>query len=126
SMDRNLWHISYEGGILEDPAQPPDEELFQLTVAPEKAPDYPDEVEIEFVRGIPVAVDGQVYSPIALVELLNRLGGKHGIGLIDLVENPLVGIKSRGVYETPGGTILYAAHQELEYLTLERDTMHYK
>ncbi|HEY8391460.1 MAG TPA: argininosuccinate synthase [Capillibacterium sp.] len=126
SMDRNLWHISYEGGILEDPAKAPDEEMFQLTVSPEKAPDCPEEVEIEFVQGIPVAVNGQTYSPVALVEYLNQLGGKHGIGRVDIVENRLVGIKSRGVYETPGGTILYTAHQELEYLTLERDTMHYK
>ncbi|NLY90602.1 MAG: argininosuccinate synthase [Firmicutes bacterium] len=126
SMDRNLWHISYEGGILEDPALPPDEGMFQLTVTPEKAPDSPEEVEIEFEQGIPVAVNGQTYHPVALVEHLNHLGGKHGIGRVDIVENRLVGIKSRGVYETPGGTILYTAHQELEYLTLERDTMHYK
>ena len=126
SMDRNLWHISYEGGVLEDPWQAPDEEMFQLTVAPEKAPDTPEEVEIEFNQGVPVAVNGQTCTPVALIEFLNQLGGKHGIGRIDLVENRLVGMKSRGVYETPGGTILYTAHQELEYLTLERDTMHYK
>jgi argininosuccinate synthase len=126
SMDRNLWHISYEGGVLEDPAQPPEENMFQLTVSPEQAPDDPEEVEIQFEQGVPVAVDGQAYAPVALIEHLNQLGGKHGIGRIDIVENRLVGIKSRGVYETPGGTILYAAHQELEYLTLERDTMHYK
>lgn len=126
SMDRNLWHISYEGGVLEDPWQPPDEEMFQLTVAPEKAPDSPEEIEIGFEQGSPVAVNGQSYTPVALIEHLNHLGGKHGIGRIDIVENRLVGMKSRGVYETPGGTILYTAHQELEYLTLERDTMHYK
>ncbi|MBA2133188.1 argininosuccinate synthase [Capillibacterium thermochitinicola] len=126
SMDSNLWHISYEGGVLEDPWQPPDEEMFRLTVAPEKAPDAPEEITIEFEQGIPVAVNGQSYSPVALIEHLNQLGGKHGIGRIDIVENRLVGMKSRGVYETPGGTILYLAHRELEYLTLERDTLHFK
>ncbi|HBL37196.1 MAG TPA: argininosuccinate synthase [Firmicutes bacterium] len=126
SMDRNLWHISYEGGVLEDPWKAPDETMFQLTVAPDKAPDTPEEVEIEFNQGIPVAINGQTYAPVALIEHLNQLGGKHGIGRIDIVENRLVGMKSRGVYETPGGTILYTAHQELEYLTLERETMHYK
>ncbi|HHW12080.1 MAG TPA: argininosuccinate synthase [Firmicutes bacterium] len=126
SMDSNLWHISYEGGVLEDPWQPPDEEMFRLTVAPEKAPDAPEEITIEFEQGTPVAVNGQSYSPVALIEHLNQLGGKHGIGRIDIVENRLVGMKSRGVYETPGGTILYLAHRELEYLTLERDTLHFK
>lgn len=126
SMDRNLWHISYEGGVLEDPWQPADEEMFRLTVAPDQAPDAPEEIEIDFEQGIPVAVNGQSYAPVALIEHLNHLGGKHGIGRIDIVENRLVGMKSRGVYETPGGTILYTAHRELEYLTLERDTMHFK
>ncbi len=126
SMDRNLWHISYEGGILEDPWQAPPEDMFLLTVSPEKAPDTPEYVEIEFEKGIPVALNGQAYDPVALLEKLNSLGGKHGIGRIDIVENRLVGMKSRGVYETPGGTILYVAHQELEALTLERETMHYK
>ena len=126
SMDRNLWHISYEGGVLEDPWRSPDETMFQLTVAPEKAPDTPEYLEIEFEKGIPMAINGQVYDPVSLIEHLNSLGGKHGIGRIDIVENRLVGMKSRGVYETPGGTILYIAHQELEALTLERDTMHYK
>ena len=106
SMDRNLWHISYEGGVLEDPWLPADEEMFKLTVAPEKAPDTPEEIEIDFEQGIPVAVNGRSYSPVALIEHLNALGGKHGIGRIDIVENRLVGMKSRGVYETPGGTIL--------------------
>ncbi|NLW59720.1 MAG: argininosuccinate synthase [Firmicutes bacterium] len=126
SMDRNLWHISYEGGVLEDPWLPADEEMFKLTVAPEKAPDTPEEIEIDFEQGIPVAVNGRSYSPVALIEHLNALGGKHGIGRIDIVENRLVGMKSRGVYETPGGTILYIAHRELEALTLERDTLHFK
>jgi argininosuccinate synthase len=126
SMDRNLWHISYEGGILEDPWQAPDEAMFQLTVAPDQAPDTPEEIEIEFNQGIPVAINGQAYTPVGLIEQLNFLGGRHGIGRIDIVENRLVGMKSRGVYETPGGTILYTAHQELENLTLERETMHYK
>ncbi|HBT17590.1 MAG TPA: argininosuccinate synthase [Firmicutes bacterium] len=126
SMDRNLWHISYEGGVLEDPWRSPDETMFQLTVAPEKAPDTPDYLEIGFEKGIPMAINGQAYDPVSLIEHLNALGGKHGIGRIDIVENRLVGMKSRGVYETPGGTILYIAHQELEALTLERDTMHYK
>ena len=126
SMDRNLWHISYEGGVLEDPWRSPDETMFQLTVAPEKAPDTPDYLEIRFEKGIPMAINGQAYDPVSLIEHLNALGGKHGIGRIDIVENRLVGMKSRGVYETPGGTILYIAHQELEALTLERDTMHYK
>ncbi|NLM37881.1 MAG: argininosuccinate synthase [Firmicutes bacterium] len=126
SMDRNLWHISYEGGVLEDPWQPPDDEMFRLTVAPEKAPDAPEEITIDFEQGIPVAINGQSYSPVAMIEHLNQLGGKHGIGRIDIVENRLVGMKSRGVYETPGGTILYLAHRELEYITLERDTLHFK
>lgn len=126
SMDRNLWHISYEGGILEDPWQAPDEKMFMLTVAPEKAPDIPEYIELGFEQGIPITINGQSYDPVALVEHLNILGGKHGIGRADIVENRLVGMKSRGVYETPGGTILYTAHKELEYLTLERETMHYK
>ncbi|HHU51359.1 MAG TPA: argininosuccinate synthase [Firmicutes bacterium] len=126
SMDRNLWHISYEGGILEDPWQEPDEEMFILTVSPEKAPREPEYLEIDFEKGIPVALNGQAYEPVALIEELNRLGRKHGIGRVDIVEDRLVGMKSRGVYETPGGTILVIAHKELEYLTLERETMHFK
>ncbi|HHY92566.1 MAG TPA: argininosuccinate synthase, partial [Firmicutes bacterium] len=126
SMDRNLWHISYEGGVLEDPAFEPQEDMFLLTVSPEQAPDTPEYVEIAFQAGEPVAVNGVSYGPVALVEVLNKLAGKHGVGRVDLVENRLVGMKSRGVYETPGGTILTFAHRELEYLTLDRETMHYK
>lgn len=126
SRDRNLWHISHEGGPLEDANYAPDESLFQLTVSPEKAPDQPEEVEIGFESGVPVSLNGQVVDPVTLVETLNTLGGKHAIGRIDLVENRLVGMKSRGVYETPGGTILYTAHKELESITLDRDTLHYK
>ncbi|MDK2854857.1 MAG: argininosuccinate synthase [Bacillota bacterium] len=126
SMDRNLWHISYEAGVLEDPNFEPQEDMFLLTVSPEKAPDTPEYVEIAFRAGEPVAIDGVEYGPVELIEKLNALGGKHGIGRVDLVENRLVGMKSRGVYETPGGTILTFAHRELEYLTLDRETMHYK
>jgi argininosuccinate synthase len=122
-MDRNLFHISYEGGILEDPwAEPPDK-MFLLTRSPEEAPDVPTVVEIEFEGGNPVAVDGQRLSPVALLERLNRLGGENGVGRIDLVENRYVGMKSRGVYETPGGTLLYTAHSELEQLVLDRRTL---
>ncbi|MDI6731652.1 MAG: argininosuccinate synthase [Candidatus Margulisbacteria bacterium] len=126
SSDRNLWHISYEGGVLEDPWFEPKENMFILTVAPEKAPDKPEYVEITFQAGEPVAVNGKKLDAVRLIKLLNKLGGKHGVGRVDIVENRLVGIKSRGVYETPGGTILYAAHQALETITLDRDTLHYK
>ena len=126
SIDRNIWHCSYEGGILEDPWREPLEDMFLMTVAPEKAPDQAEYVEIEFARGCPVAVNGRALDPLALLTYLNELGGKHGVGRADLVENRLVGMKSRGVYETPGGTILYAAHRDLEHLTLDRDTLHYK
>jgi len=126
SMDRNLWHLSHEGGDLEDPWNEPKDDLYLLGVSPEKAPDKPVYVEIEFEQGIPVAVDGERLGPVELVERLNRLGGENGIGIVDMVENRLVGMKSRGVYETPGGTILYAAHQNLEALTLDRATLHYK
>jgi argininosuccinate synthase len=126
SRDRNLWHLSHEGGPLENAGNPPEDSLYQLSVRPEHAPDRPEEVEIGFEAGNPVAVNGQTLSPATLVETLNQIGGRHGIGQIDLVENRLVGMKSRGVYETPGGTILYAAHQELESITLDRDTLHYK
>ena len=119
-------HISYEAGVLEDPAFEPQEDMFLLTVSPEKAPDTPEYVEIAFEAGEPTAVNGVAYGPVELVEKLNALAGKHGIGRVDLVENRLVGMKSRGVYETPGGTILTFAHRELEYLTLDRETMHYK
>ncbi|ABB15960.1 argininosuccinate synthase [Carboxydothermus hydrogenoformans] len=126
SMDRNLWHLSHEGGILEDPAVEPPEDVLLLTNPPEKAPDQPEYVEIEFVKGEPVAVNGEKLSPVELIFKLNELGGKHGIGIADMVENRLVGMKSRGVYETPGGTILTFAHRELESLTLDRQTMHFK
>jgi len=126
SRDRNLWHISHEGGILEDPAKEPEESMYQWTVAPQNGPDEPESVKIEFDKGIPVAVNNLQLSPAELVNKLNELGAKHGVGRIDLVENRLVGMKSRGVYETPGGTILYIAHRELESLCLDRDTIHFK
>ncbi len=126
SRDANLWHLSHEGGILEDPANEPEESMYKLSVSPENAPDEPEIVEITFDRGIPTAVNGIQLPPATVIETLNRLGSKHGIGRIDLVENRLVGMKSRGVYETPGGTILYAAHRELESLCLDRETKHYK
>ena len=126
SRDRNIWHVSHEGYILEDPWREPEEEMFLLTVAPEKAPDTPRYVEIDFKSGYPVRVDGVARGPVELVTYLNRLGGEHGVGRVDIVENRLVGIKSRGVYETPGGTILYQALRALETLCLDRDTLHYK
>jgi argininosuccinate synthase len=126
SEDRNLWHLSHEGGSLEDPWSEPDENVYVLTVSPEKAPDKPQYVEIEFDGGNPVAVDGTKPGPVKIVEMLNQIGGAHGIGRVDLVENRLVGMKSRGVYETPGGTLLLAAHRELESLTLDKETLHYK
>ena len=126
SRDRNLWHLSHEGGDLEDVAKEPPSDLLQLTVPPEKAPDSPAYVEISFVEGLPREINGKQMPAVALVEELNRLGQANGIGVVDLVENRLVGMKSRGVYETPGGTILYLAHRELEYLTLDRQTMHFK
>jgi argininosuccinate synthase len=126
SRDSNLWHLSHEGGPLEDPWNEPQEDMFQVSVAPELAPDSPAFVEIAFQTGTPAAVDGVKMSPAALIAHLNTLGGMHAIGRVDLVENRLVGMKSRGVYETPGGTILMAAHQELESLVLDRETRHYK
>src|SRR5216683_1161146 len=119
SVDANLLHISAEGKVLEDPWVEPEEYVFSRTVAPEKAPDQPQYVEIDFVRGDPVAVDGQNLSPAPLLQRLNELGGTHGIGRLDLVENRFVGMKSRGVYETPGGTILQAAHRGIESLCLD-------
>lgn len=127
SMDKNLWHLSHEGMDLEDPWNEPQfDKILQMMVSPEKAPDTPTYVEIYFEKGIPKKINGKEYAPVALIEELNRLGGENGVGIADLVENRLVGMKSRGVYETPGGTVLYAAHRELEYLTLDRQTMHYK
>jgi len=124
SSDRNLLHISYEGGILEDPWREPYEDMFVLTVAPEKAPDKAEYVEIEFAAGDPVAVNGERLSPASLLARLNRLGGAHGIGRVDLVENRYVGMKSRGVYETPGGTLLHVAHRAVESITLDREVLH--
>jgi argininosuccinate synthase len=124
SSDRNLLHISFEGGILEDPWAEPPADMFVLTASPEAAPDQPRYLEIDFEHGDPVAVDGQPLSPASLLARLNGLGGEHGIGRVDLVENRYVGLKSRGVYETPGGTILRAAHQAVESLTLDREVMH--
>jgi len=126
SRDRNLWHISHEGGPLEDAGKPPEESLFMLSVSPEQAPDKAEEIEIGFRNGNPTTLNGKKLSPVELIESLNILGGKHGIGRVDLVENRLVGMKSRGIYETPGGTILSIAHKELESITLDRDTLHYK
>lgn len=126
SRDANLWHLSHEGGILEDPAAEPEESMYQLTTNPIDAPDTPEVVEIQFDKGVPTMVNGVALSPAALIAELNDIGARHGVGRIDLVENRLVGMKSRGVYETPGGTLLYAAHRELESLVLDRDTLHYK
>jgi argininosuccinate synthase len=124
SMDRNLLHISYEGGILEDPWRAPDERMFVLTVSPEDAPDTAAEPVIGFERGTPVSIDGETLSPAALLKRLNQLAGAHGVGRLDLVENRFVGLKSRGVYETPGGTVLHLAHRAVESLTLDREVMH--
>ena len=126
SEDRNIWHISHEGGVLEDPNVEAPDDVFTLSKTIEAASDTPEYVTIKFVKGTPVAVNGKSLSPIELLSLLNEIGGKHGIGQIDMVENRLVGIKSRGVYETPGGTILYDAHRILEQLVHDRDTMHLK
>jgi argininosuccinate synthase len=126
SMDANLLHISYEGKALEDPWQQPDESMFRWTVSPEKAPNEPEYIEIDFVKGDPVAINGASLTPAALLAKLNELGGKHGIGRLDLVENRYVGMKSRGVYETPGGTILHTAHRAIESITLDRGAMHLK
>jgi argininosuccinate synthase len=123
SRDRNLWHISHEGGELEDPANAPLERMFLLTTDPRRAPDDPEEVSIEFERGTPVAVNGERLSPAGVVERLNTIAGRHGVGRADIVEDRLVGMKSRGVYETPGGTLLYTAHSELEKLVLDRRTL---
>jgi argininosuccinate synthase len=124
STDRNLFHVSYEGGILEDPWEAPPDKMFQLTQSPEAAPDVAVDVEIEFERGDPVAVDGTRLGPVELLTRLNRAGGEHGVGRVDLVENRFVGMKSRGVYETPGGTLLHVARRALESLTLDREVLH--
>lgn len=127
SKDKNLWHLSHEGLDLEDPANEPDyDKILEMGVSPEKAPDAPTYVTVSFEKGVPVAVDGQKMTAAEIVKKLNDLGGKNGIGIVDMVENRLVGMKSRGVYETPGGTILYAAHQSLEEITLDKETQHYK
>ena len=126
SMDRNILHISYEGGVLEDPYYEPDENMFILTTSPEAAPDKATYIEIDFEQGIPVALDGEKLGPVALMKKLNKLAGQNGVGRIDIVENRLVGIKSRGVYETPAGTVLLKAHRDLESITLDRDTQHLK
>jgi argininosuccinate synthase len=123
SSDRNLLHISHEGGVLEDPWSEPPEDMFVLTVSPEKAPDRPTYVEIDFQRGNPTAVDGRKMSPAKLVEHLNKVAGANGIGRVDMVENRFVGMKSRGVYETPGGTVLWAAHRAVESITMDREVM---
>jgi argininosuccinate synthase len=126
SRDRNIMHLSHEGGILENPWLEPEEDMFQMTVSPEKAPDKPEYVEIEFQEGIPKKINGKAMGPISLLTTLNKLGSQHAIGRIDIVENRLVGMKSHGVYETPGMTILHEAHQGLEQLTLDKETLHYK
>lgn len=126
SRDSNLWHLSHEGGLLEDPWNEPEEIMYQISTSPENAPDEAEYVEIEFESGNPVAVNGEKMTPAKIVDTLNAIGGHHGIGRVDLVENRLVGMKSHGVYETPGGTILLYAHRELESLILDRETMHYK
>jgi argininosuccinate synthase len=123
SRDRNLWHMSHEGGTLEDPSSVPPDDLFMLSASPADAPDEPEDVTIEFLRGTPIAVNGERLDPVTLVATLNAIGGRHGVGRIDLVEDRLVGMKSRGIYETPGGTMLYAAHSELEQLVLDRRTL---
>jgi argininosuccinate synthase len=124
SVDKNLFHTSYEGGILEDPWAEPPAEMFTMSVDPRRAPDRPEYVEIEYRAGDPVAVNGRKLSPARLLSALNEIGGRHGIGRVDLVENRYVGMKSRGVYETPGGTLLHAAHRAVESLTLDREVLH--
>jgi len=124
SIDRNLMHISYEGGVLEDPWRAPDESMFLLTESVENAPETPTEIIIGYEKGIPNSIDGQTYTPAELLHRLNQLAGAHGVGRVDMVENRFVGLKSRGVYETPGGTVLHAAHRALESITLDREAAH--
>lgn len=127
SKDKNLWHLSHEGLDLEDPANEPKyDEILEMGVSPEKAPDVPTYVTVSFEKGIPVAVNGEKMDGVSIIKALNKVGGENGVGIIDMVENRLVGMKSRGVYETPGGSILYYSHKELEYLCLDRETLHYK
>ena len=126
SRDRNLWHLSHEGGVLEDPWNEPEESMFELSTSPEAAPDAPEYLMVGFEQGVPVAVNGEQLGLVALLERLNAVGSKHGVGRVDLVENRLVGMKSHGVYETPGGTILYAAHRELESIVLDKETLRAK
>ncbi len=126
SSDRNLLHISFEGGILEDPWSEPPEDMFTLSVSPEKAPHHPTTVEIDFEDGIPTRIDGKSLSPANLLAKLNELGGQNGVGRVDMVENRYVGMKSRGVYETPGGTILHIAHRAIESITMDREVMHFR
>jgi argininosuccinate synthase len=126
SRDRNIWHLSHEGGELEDPNNAPNEAMWQWCVSPDRAPDTSAEIEIGFEAGTPVTVNGKTLGPVELINQLNEIGAAHGIGRIDLVENRLVGIKSRGCYETPGGTLLVTAHRELESLCLDRETAHYQ
>jgi argininosuccinate synthase len=126
SRDRNIWHLSHEGGVLEDPANAPAEDMWQWVVSPAKAPDHATTVEIGFEEGTPVSVSGKKLAPLALIEQLNEIAAANGVGRMELVENRLVGIKSRGAYETPGGTLLITAHRELETLCLDRESMHYQ
>jgi argininosuccinate synthase len=126
SRDRNIWHLSHEGGVLEDPWNEPEEDMHQISVSPQAAPDTPEYLEIGFEQGVPVTVNAQKLGLVELLELLNEIGGRHAIGRIDLVENRLVGMKSHGVYETPGGTLLYLAHRELETLVLDKETLRAK
>jgi argininosuccinate synthase len=126
SLDRNMWHLSHEGADLEDPWNEPLDEVLLLITPPSKAPDKPTYVEIGFEQGIPVKLDGVALDPVALIELLNEIAGRNGVGIVDMVENRLVGMKSRGVYETPAGTVLFNAHREMELLTLDRVTLHFK
>jgi argininosuccinate synthase len=126
SRDANIWHMSHEGGLLEDPWLEPEETMYQLSTDPENAPDEPEIIELQFEYGVPVGLNGKEMGPVDLMLALNAIGGRHGIGRIDLVENRLVGMKSHGVYETPGGTILYTAHQELEAICLDKHTLHFK
>ena len=126
STDSNIWHVSHEGGILEDPAESPPEDVFELTLDPRSCPDGDSEITIDFEQGVPVGLNGQRIPPVQLLEDLNEIGGTNGIGRVDIVENRVVGMKSRGVYETPGGTLIMAAHRELESLCLDRQTRYQK